>query len=274
MSMFWIKIIIMVIGGGIALYGKSQMRTGAPWAQPVSVLGALMAFAVAMWSLYGTIFQGGAAAAIEREHEYTRIEHKFLGEAIVKEVANVKKVVVLVDSSMFYDEWGAKRPTPLPYPALDGLKQGLGSGVEVVEVMPEVKQIKKPADPNALPPMMMGMMMDRRKFAKCVADAKAAKGDVFVALSMLPPEVGLGNIAKSLKGMKVALANCGSLDIVGQIFNDGGKSACDLIAVVTSKASAIYDEELPSNETKAFNRRYSLITKSNYQTEIKKAQAK
>ena len=26
MDMFWIKIIIMVIGGGIALYGKSQMH--------------------------------------------------------------------------------------------------------------------------------------------------------------------------------------------------------------------------------------------------------
>ena len=273
MDMFWIKIIIMVIGGGIALYGKSQMRTGAPWAQPVSAVGALIAFAVALWSLYGTIFQGGTAAAIEREYQYTYIEHKFLGEAIRKEAPNAKKIAVMLDSNMFFDEWGDKRVEPMKYPAYDGLKAGLGSGVEIIEVMPEVKKIKKPSDPNAMPPMM-GMMINGKSFKKCFDEAKAKKADVFVCISMLPPEQRLGQVVKSMKGMKVALANCGYLDVLPAVFADGGKTACELIAVVTSKASAIYDETIPSNEQKAFNRRYTLITKSNYQTAVKEAQAK
>lgn len=212
--------------------------------------------------------------AIDLEYQYTYIEHKFLGEAIRKEAPNAKKIAVMLDSNMFFDEWGDKRVEPLKYPAYDGLKAGLGSsGVEIIEIMPEVKKIKKPSDPNAMPPKM-GMMINAKSFRKCFDEAKAKKADVFVCISMLPPEQRLGQVAKSMKGMKVALANCGYLDVLPAVFADGGKTACELIAVVTSKANAIYDETIPSNEQKAFNRRYTLITKSNYQTAVKEAQAK
>lgn len=211
--------------------------------------------------------------AIDPEDLYTYIEHEFLGEAIRKEAPSAKKIAVLLDSNNFFDEWGDKRVEPLKYPAYDGLMAGLGSGVEIIEIMPEVKKIKKPSDPNAMPPKM-GMMINAKSFKKCFDEAKAKKADVFVCISMLPPEMRLGQVAKSMHGMKVALANCGYLDVLPAVFADGGKTACELIAVVTSKANAIYDETIPSNEEKAFNRRYTLITKSNYQTAVKEAQAK
>lgn len=270
-------IVIMVVGIVAALFGMNKQKKGAVWGQPLAVLGAILAIGAALWNVVNTSIGGGQDAAISREQRYIKIEHKFLGEAVMKQVPGVKKVAVLVDPLTHYDMWGEQLATPGENLQLAGLKEGM-PGVEIVEVYPVIPKQKKPApvkgpdgkmmDMPMMPPMMMDMM-SAKSFNQCLAKAKDC--DVFVSLYMLPPEMSLPMALVALKGKKVALSNVGNLESMKAIFADAGKSAAELVAVVTSKASAIYDDSIPSSDQAAFDKRYALITKDNYKTAIDEA---
>lgn len=262
-------IIIMIVGVVAALFGMNKQKQGAAWGQGLAIVGAIVAIGAALWNVGNTVAGGSTKAAIAREQRYVIVEHKYLGEAIKKAMPNVKKAVVLVDPMTKYDVWGDKLETPLPNVALEGLKEGLGADVEIVEVCPPARKNKKPApgkEDMAPPPVID--IMTFASFNKLMPEIEKAKADVFVCLYMLPMEVPMVRTLSLLKGKKVALANVGELESLKRIFQDGGKNSADVVAVVTSKMSAVYDESIPSSEKAIFNKRYTLITKDNYTTEI------
>ena len=94
-----------------------------------------------------------------------------------------------------------------------------------------------------------------------------------MVLNQLPPMVPLAASMAQLKGKKVALANCANPDDCGAVFQDGGKQTGELICVVVSKRSAVYDDSIPSSDQAVFDKRYALITKDNYKTAIPEATA-
>ncbi len=272
-------IIVMAIGIIAALAGMNYQKKGAVWGQPLAIVGAVLAIAAALWNVAENAGLGGTEAAIAREQRYVRVEHKILGQKLQELVPGLKKVAVFVDPMNYYDGWGDELEAPRENLQLTGLKEGLGDGVEIVEIYPPVPKTKKPAaetGPNGEvyePPMpdLMMELVTKKTFTDALKKAKGC--DVFVNLYMLPPG---GTAAQSLlikffpelKGMKVALSNPGDLQALKAVFKDKGKQTAELIAVVTSKASAIYDDSIPSSDQKAFDKRFALITKDDYETTI------
>lgn len=271
-------IAIMVIGIAAALYGMNIQKKGSPIGQPLAIIGAILAIGCALWN--ATRSFGSDDAAIAREYRYMMLESKFLAKDILRHMPNVKKVAVFVDPSNYYDEWGEERAEPRKNYAVDGLKEGFGSGVEINEVYVTPKKIQKPAptkapDGSEIPPMppmdAMAGMVSTADINKCVKDAKDA--DVIIVAYQLPPMLKLGQSMNLFKGKKVALINCGSASEAAPVFQDGGKTVGELICMVVSKRSAVYDDDMPSNEQKAFDKRYIVISKDNYEATIKEATA-
>lgn len=269
-------IIIMVIGIAIALYGMNIQKKGAAIGQPLAIIGAILAIGCALWN--ATKNFGGDDAAIAREQRYIKVEHKMLGQEIARQIPGLKKVAVFVDANNYFDSWGEELPQKREDYGLIGLKEGLGSGVEVDELYITPKKIAKPApqkdsNGNEIPPMppMMGEMgmMTPKQLKDLVGRAKDA--EVIVVLNQLPPMVPLAASMAQFKGKKVALANSASPEDCGAVFQDGGKQTGELICVVVSKRSAVYDDSIPSSDQAAFDKRYALITKDNYKTAIAEA---
>lgn len=271
------SIIFMIIGGGIAFFGMSKQKKGITWGQPLALAGAVIAIAAALYNLVNTTMSDGTEAAVARERRYIKIQNKLFGAEILRQLPNAKKIAVIVDPSNYFDAYGDELAQPNENLQLEGLKEGM-PGVELVEVYPKVPKIKKPAPVKGpdgeeiMPPPPMGMMdmMTAPRLKECAAKAKGA--DAVVVLWMLPPDLTLAQSLSLLKGMKVAVANVGDLQTLPAIFADGGKTVGELVAVVTTKASAVYDDKIASDEKEAFDSRYILITKDNYKTAVAEAQ--
>jgi hypothetical protein len=269
-------IAIMVVGIAVALYGMNIQKKGSPIGQPLAIIGAILAIGCALWNATSSF--GGDNAAIAREQRYIMLESKFLAKDIAKQLPSVKKVAVFVDPSNYFDEWGDERTEPRKDYAVEGLKEGFGSGVEIQEVYVTPKKIQKPAPQKApdgteimpMPPMSaMGGMMSAADITKCIKDAKDA--EVIIVAHQLPPMMSLGQAMLLFKGKKVALINCGNASDSAKVFQDGGKNAGELLCMVVSKRSAVYDDSMPSNEQKAFDKRYIVISKDNYSATIAEA---
>ncbi len=269
-------IAIMVIGIAVALYGMNIQKKGSPIGQPLAIIGAILAIGCALWNATSSF--GSDEAAIAREYRYIMLESKFLAKDVLKQMPNVKKVAVFVDPSNYFDEWGEERTEVRKNYAVEGLKDGFGSGVEINEIYVTPKKIQKPAPTKApdgseippIPPMeAMSGMVSTADITKCVKDAKDA--DVIIVAYQLPPMLSLAQSMSLFKGKKVALVNCGNATEAAAVFQDGGKNVGELLCMVVSKRSAIYDDDMPSNEQKAFDKRYIVISKDNYEAAIKEA---
>ena len=134
-----------------------------------------------------------------------------------------------------------ERVKPRESPWMDGIKDAF-KGAEVVPVYKKFK-IKKPANNGDQTAMMMPPM----------------------ALGKLPAALAL------LKGYKIGFLNSASNDELRYSFKDGGKSMAEVLAVVMTKSDAVYDDTIPSNDKKAFARRFVLATKADYEAKMKEA---
>lgn len=270
-----ITIIPMAIGIVAALFGMNKQKQGATWGQPLAILGAIIAIGSALWNVVGQATGSNTNAIADREQRYMFLQGKFLGQEIKSAVPAAKKVVVLVDPMSIYDVYGEKLPEPRKDFSLEGLKDALGAGVEVVTVcqtVPKRKpQIQKMPDGTEIEmPMMPTDMLTFKDLKPMEKQIKGA--DVFVALSMLPMDVSLAQCLGFFKGSKVALLNPGAdTDTLKKIFADGGKNIADVVAAVVTKKSAIYDDKIPSNDKAAFDRRYVLVGKSGYEAALDEA---
>lgn len=265
MNLTWIA--VMLVGIAFALFGMNKQKQGAAWGQALAVVGALIAVAGAIINMSKFLQEG--SQGVSRERRYMYVQTKFLGEEL-KKAASPSKVCVIADPTYFLDVWGDELPQPMQYDWLDGIKAGLGSSVEVIPVYPEY-HIKKPANAeNSLPPMpytTMGM----RDYKKVCEKIKKFKPDAVVNVFHFPMETSLANSLTELKGYKVAFLNSCSDRELRAAFKDGGKQYAEVVGVVMTKIDAIYDESIPSKDLAAFNRRFVLVTKDDYEAKINEA---
>ena len=275
MSSTWIRIILMVIGIVAALAGMKQQKQGAVWGQPLAIVGALLAIACALWSSIRTVTGGATSEASARELRYQDLQHAFLGKYI-SEAASPKKVGVIVDSYYLYDSFGEKLPTPNENKQLEALQRTIGADCVVTSIVPkkiDKSKLPKDAEGNILDP---GMMMDPmnsslngKNVKTCLTDLKDC--DVIVVMAAMDSRFTLAGMLKlpEMKGKKLAANSSGDWRALMAAFKDSG-----MLAVSCSKASAIYDESIPRKDQDAYDRRYILITKDNYQQTIPAAQKK
>ncbi len=275
-----IQIALMVVGIVAALVGMKQQKQGAVWGQPLAIVGALLAIGSALYSSFGTITGKAGSAASQREIRYQDLQHAFLG-SYIKETANPKKVGVIVDSYYLYDAFGDKLPTPTENKPLEGLKRTIGADVVVTSIEPKkIDKSKVPKD-AAGNPIDPGMMMDPMNSAlngknvkKCLDDLKDC--DVIVIMAATDSNLPYFKILPMLKkGTWLAANASGNYNALAKAFQDSGKGpGGSMLAVSCSKASAIYDESIPRKDQDAYDRRYILITKDNFQQTIPAAQKK
>ena len=229
-------IVPMIIGIVAALFGMNKQKQGAPWGQPLAILGAIIAIASAIFSFGHQLTGGSNTSAIQnREQRFMFLKGKFLGEAIKKAVPGAKKIVVLVDPMEIYDATGEKLAEPRENFTVNGMKSAL-PGVEFVPVSKEIPKMKPatmkgPNGEEMEMPMMVDIQMTGRDFQKILPKIKGA--DVFVAVTMLPMDLRLKQVLGALKDTKakVAILESGNTDAFKECFADGGKSVAELIAV-------------------------------------------
>ena len=265
-----VSIILMGIGIVGALVGMSKQKQGAPWGQPLAILGAIIAIGAALYSFYGQATGNSTNAVRDRELRYMYIQGKFLGEAVKAAAPDAKKVAVLVDPMHIYEANGVKKVTPTEDEVLKALRDTL-PGVEFIIVCKPMKKIEVPKQrmpdgTEADMPFMPDTMLTRADFMQISKEIKQA--DVFIATTLLPMGVPLKQTLGQIKGVKVALANTGSLNELSEVFEGGDQ----LIAVVASKNSADYNQDPARDDKKAFDQRYVLITPSDYAAKIAEAE--
>ena len=268
MDLKWIA--VMIVGFIAAMVGMNKQKAGIAWGQILAIVGAIVAVAGAAMNLTG-FFRAGSQSR-EREARYMYLQARFLGDQLKKDT-NPKKVAVICDSSLFLDEWGDPLSKPRESPWMDGIKDAF-KGAEVVPVYKKFK-IKKPAnngDQTAMmmPPMAFGMMSGA-DFKKIVDEIKKMEPDVIVNIHTFPQEGKLPAALALLKGYKIGFLNSASNDELRYSFKDGGKSMAEVLAVVMTKSDAVYDDTIPSNDKKAFARRFVLATKADYEAKMKEA---
>ena len=215
-----------------------------------------------------------AASIREREQRFMYVQGKILGEAVKAAIPGAKKIAVLVDPMEIYEANGEKRATPLENFVLKALKDVFPDAEFILVCKPmkkvEIPKQKMPDGTEMEMPFMPDTMITRVDFKNLEKEIK--KAEVFIAISNIPLDMSIKEVLADLKGMKVAMFNVSSLQDVAAAFEKKDTNAGELVAVVTWKNSAIYDQDPPRDDQKAFDLRFVLITSKNYQQKIAEAE--
>ena len=122
------QIVVMIIAGIGAFIGMSKQKEGKTWGQPLAIVCAIVAIVAALWSAIGTMSGTPGKQAGEREIEFQKVQTRVLGAHLAEKYSGAKAIVI---KDPFNTD--ATRPNPL----LDGLKEGMGSAIQIVaEVFP------------------------------------------------------------------------------------------------------------------------------------------
>ena len=242
---------ILAIAAIGACVGWANAKKGAAWGQPMTIACAVVAIGIGFFLAWQQSFGGGnAASSRNREEEYQRIMTKKLG-LYIKENFSGKKAVVIIDPYLDIDN----------PPSLDGLKAGLGSDVEITEVL-KPKAPERPAGED--PGMNPGMLIPQEKWftVKEVNTLLTGKNfDICITLMGLPANTKVQGKAlniEALKGKKVFIGG-GSIYNFKQAIVSGA-----ITAAVSYKTDAIYDDKpIPSKLDEAFDKRFALVTAEN-----------
>ncbi|HQL88806.1 hypothetical protein [Oligosphaera ethanolica] len=237
------QIVVMIIAGIGAFIGMSKQKEGKTWGQPLAIVCAIVAIVAALWSAIGTMSGAPGKQAGEREIEFQKVQTRVLGAHLAEKYSGAKAIVI---KDPFNTD--ATRPNPL----LDGLKEGMGSAIQIVaEVFPPL-----PAGYNEGGEGEMMAPMETWYTAKVMQDIlKNANADYDMVITCIGlPAGGLLH----LKGKKVVFAGGSPYEYAAAIA--GGL----VVAAVTYKPDAIYDDKpVPSNLQEAFDKRYVLISTDN-----------
>ena len=266
-----VSIVLMVIGIVGALLGMSKQKQGAPWGQPLAILGAVIAIGAALYSFYGQATGNSSDSIRDREQRFMYVQGKILGETVKAAAPGVKKIAVLVDPMEIYEANGEKKAAPLENTTMQALKD-VFPGVEFITVCKPMKKVeipkqKMPDGTEMEMPFMPDTMITRVDFKNLEKEIK--KAEVFIAISNIPLDMSIKEVLGDLKGMKVAMFNVSSLQDVAAAFES---NASDLVAVVSSKNTADWNVNPPRDDQKAFDLRFVLITGSDYQQKIAEAE--
>ncbi len=241
---------ILAIAAIGAFVGWSNAKKGAAWGQPMTIACAVVAIGMGFYLAYLNSFGGGATSASRnREEEYQKIMTKKLA-LFIKEKFSGKKAVVIIDPYLEIDN----------PPSLEGLKDGFGGVVEIVEVI----KPDAPKRPEGDPGMNPGILEPQEKWYRAKSLDKVLTGknfDICVTLMGLPADTRVqGNSLSipALKNKKVFIGG-GSIYNLKQAIISGA-----VTAAVSYKTDAIYDDKpVPSKLDEAFDKRFALITKDN-----------
>jgi hypothetical protein len=270
MDLKWIA--VMVVGFIAAMVGMNKQKAGVAWGQILAILGAIVAVGGAAMNLTGFFQEGSKQMA--REQRYMYVQAKFLAEAVKKEAPSAQKVAVICDSYLYIDGYGDPLPKAGDSPYIEAIKDTF-KGAEIVPVYIKYK-VKKPAgadSKNVMPPVMPGMMSSGQ-FKQIVSDIKKAKCDVVINITQFPMDCKLPASLGLLKGTKIGFFAFCTADELKFVFKDGGKQCAEVVAAVMTKANGIYDDTIPSSDKKAFDRRFVLLEKGNYEAQMKVAMQK
>ena len=241
---------ILAIAAIGAFVGWSNAKKGAAWGQPMTIACAVVAIGMGFYLAYLNSFGGGATTASRnREEEYQKIMTKKLA-LFIKEKYSGKKAIVIIDPYLEIDN----------PPALEGLKEGFGGAVEIVEVI----KPKAPKRPEGDPGMNPGILEPQEKWftVKSLDESLAGKNfDLCITLMGLPADTkvqGRTLSINALKGKKVFIGGGSVYNLKPAILSEA------VIAAVSYKTDAIYDDKpVPSKLDEAFDKRFALITKDN-----------
>lgn len=263
-----IRIVVMVIGAIIAIFGMSKSKEGASWGQPLAICGAILAIIAALWGIKNTVMGDDQKAARDRELEYQRIQTRELGKYLAGKFAG-QKAVVMVDPMLRFDVYGTAitREDPI----LEGLKQGLGTSITIVkEIYPQMpfKEKKAPVtgpdgevimDDDMMEPMEMWFTAKELKDIMPPADTY----DIFITLIGLPG----GKPAREMAGKSLVLVG-GDTPSMGMLFQaNGQKGLPNTVAAVTYNPNAVYDDKpIPSDPKEAFDKRFLLVTPETFES--------
>ncbi len=271
MDLKWIA--VMVVGFIVAMVGMNKQKAGVAWGQILAILGAIVAVGGAAMNLTG-FFQAGSKQ-MAREQRYMYVQAKFLAEAVKKEAPSAQKVAVICDSYLYIDGYGDPLEKPGDSPYIEAIKDTF-KGAEIVPVYIKYK-VKKPANggdgKNVMPPVMPGMMTSGQ-FKQITSDIKKAKCDVVINITQFPMDCKLPASLGLLKGTKIGFFAFCTADELKFVFNDGGKNCAEVVAAVMTKTNGVYDDTIPSSDKKAFDRRFVLLEKGNFEAQMKVAMQK
>ena len=263
-----IRVIIMAIGAVIAIVGMNKAKGGAIWGQPLAICGAIIAIIAALWGIKRTIAGDDMKEARSREIEYQRIQTRELGKFLAEKYAG-SKVVIMVDPMLRFDIYG--EAIQREDPALEGLKQGLGSSLSIVsEVYPKMPFKEKQApvvgpDGTEMPMDDMIEPIDVWFTAEKMTEILPAKDsyDILITLIGMPNTGNVLALMKNMASKKLVLVGGDSMNM-GKLFMIGDKQASIAptpIAAVVYNPDAIYDDKpIPKDPKEAFDKRYLLIT--------------
>lgn len=260
-----IRIAVMIVGAGFAIFGMNKAKAGANWGQPVAICGAIIAIIGALWGIKNTISGADQTAARDRELEYQRIQTRELGKYLATKFAG-EKVLVMVDPMLYVNVYG--EPVTRIDTALEGLKQGLDGKLPVVDTiypkMPfKTRQapvkgpdgVEMPAEDDMIEPMEV--WFDSKKMNEILPAPESY--DILVTLVGLPN----GKPVPALAGKKLALVG-GDTSTYGILFKAQDKRLPLTVASVTHNPKAVYDDKpIPRDAQEAFNKRFLLITAEN-----------
>ncbi len=242
---------ILAIAAIGACVGWANAKKGAAWGQPMTIACAVVAIGIGFYLAWRQSFGGGdAASSRNREEEYQKIMTKKLG-LFIKENYSGKKAIVIIDPYL-----DVENP-----PSLEGLKAGLGSDVEITEIIkPDAPKRPEGEDPGMNP----GMLIPQEKWftsKKLNTQLTGKTFDICITLMGLPADTKMNGKALSieaLKGKKVFIGG-GSIYNLKQAIVGGA-----IAAAVSYKTDAIYDDKpIPSKLDEAFDKRFALVTAEN-----------
>ncbi|MCK5803976.1 MAG: hypothetical protein KAI66_14155 [Lentisphaeria bacterium] len=263
MSMLSIGVMVVAVIG--MLVGLSKQKAGAAWGKPVAIACIIVALGVALLNIGQTVTgnDGNTAGVVKAEMYYQKVGGKKLGMYLAEKFPG-SKVLVITEPTM-----GAAASTPNN--TIEGLKEGFGTSITVVDVVsPDIPKELKGKFSAEMPPAEMagGEGMEEMLppleywFTGPVLDKLLGKYEGkfdMVVTTIGLPQNGLKNCKKLWKVKpKVAIAN-------GSIYEYKGLFLQKYIAAaVTYNPGAKYDDDTPPKDLDAaFDKRFLLVTMEN-----------
>lgn len=235
-----------------AYYGWTNLKKGFAWAQPLTIICAILASISGLWVACLTSFSNGySEVAQTREEAYMQISAQKLSELICEQCPG-KKAIVLIDPYLEYDHLS---------PHLKGLQIGLKNTVEIVKVV----RLKAPGAPDGIHPIdkpLFPAAPDAWLTPKALETQLAdIDFDVCITLVGLPTATrvqGKNLNIKVFNGKNVYI--CSGITYPHRLAIQSGAVS----GAVCVKIDAIIDgAPIPKDLDTAFNKRYALVTSAN-----------
>ena len=244
---------VLLVAAIGAMVGWSNSKKGAAWGQPMTIICAIIAICMGLYLAYRNSSNTvDREAAIERENTYRLAKVSILAGK-VNELLAGKKAIVVVD------------PSANPEKDIELVKWK-----EILNLTNDdfAKPDEPPRPAGEDPETYMSEPLEewfREAMLKKILEGK--QFDYVIFTTVLPRDIKAKAgqfLAPFLKGKTVVFAN-GDLMGCAPFFHTGVA-----VAAITSNPKAVYDDKpAPKEVQAAFDKRYILVTKENFEELVK-----